>query len=253
LALTLAGCSFRIGAVSKPPPPSSPSPGVDDDMAEATAGASDLATPIAIGFDAGAPDLATPPILPPPPADMAQPIVQPVLTVSIAPSTETPVDQTAGTIDWAHWGLKDESSFDHKSGGVIGNFINLQTSTVRQFDSYPIGFSWTGGTPTATATNTTTGVYVKGTGAGFRLVIPADTTLHTLKLYGGGQKSKVQMTAQLSDGSAPTAMQETSDFNGLFQRVATVTFRAATPCQLQLDWQAESTNGFVHVQSVTLQ
>jgi hypothetical protein len=218
-------------------------------MAEAVAGAPDLAAPIIVGPDAGARDLAAP--SPPPAADMAPPIVPAVLTVSIDPSTATPIDQTAGTIDWAHWGLKDQNSFDHKSGGVIGNFINLQMSMIKQLTSYPIGFSWSGGTPTATASDTTTGVYVKGGGAGFRLVLPADTTLHTLKLYGGGQKSTVQMTASLSDGSAAPATQQASDTNGNFQRVVTVTFRAATPCHLQLDWQ--STDGFVHLQSVTLQ
>ena len=63
----------------------------------------------------------------------------------------------------------------------------------------------------------------------------------------------VQLTAQLSDGSAPAVTQSASDLKNNFQCVVTVSYRAATPCQLILDWTAQSSDGFVHLQAVTLE
>jgi hypothetical protein len=244
--------------VSPSPSVSSPAPPLPEDADLAgRITIVDMAVPIDVVPDLSAPDLASP-IVPSPPPDLASPdltspvVVVPVLTASIDPSTDTPIDQTTGMLDWAHWGLTDRNSFDHKLGGALGNFVNLQGTNVRQLGGYPIGFSWSDGDPRVTASNTTTGVYTHGQGAGFRITVAADTTLHTLKLYGGGQQSTVQVTASLSDGSAPDAVQSTSDTLN-FQRVVTVTYRAATPCTLTLDWAVASQSGFVHIQSVTVQ
>jgi hypothetical protein len=214
-------------------------------------GSEDMAMPVVVGHEH---DLATTPP-PPPPPDMTPPgpDLGPVITATIDPATVTPIDETTGSTDWAHWGLMDHNSFDHKSTGTIGTFVSLQNTMLKQASGYPIGFSWTDGSPRAMVTNTTTGVYTNGNGAGFRFTIPADTTLRTLKLYGGGLQSTLQMTAHLSDGSYPDVVQTTGDANNNFQRVLTLTYRAASSCQLTIDWAVQSATGFVHIQSLTLQ
>jgi hypothetical protein len=237
LLWALAGCSFDVAGIAPPPSPQ-PHEG-------------DMARPI-VPEPA---DLAMLPVSPPPPSaaeDMASAPITPLLTATIDPSTTPLIDQTAGTRDWAHWGLSGAGSFDHKSGGVIGNFVNIKSTTLQQLGNYPIGFSWSGGTPTARASDTHTGVYTFGTNAGFRLVVPADTTLQTLTLYGGGQQSQVQVKAHLGDGSAPDVTQSVMDLVDDFQTVVTVSFRAATPCPLTIEWTLLSPDGFVHLQAATL-
>jgi hypothetical protein len=237
----LAGCSFRIAAVT---PPATGEPRKDMAHTVTLPPTDMLATDDDLSLPGVARDLARQP------EDMAAPVLTPLLTATIAPSTATPIDQTAGTLDWAHWGLSSATSFDHKSGGsAIANFVNVTGSTVGQLGTYPIGFSWSGGTPTATASDTHTGVYTQGTGAGFRLVVPADTTQRTLELYGGGQAATVQVTAHLGDGSAPDVTQSTMDAVNQFQRIVTVTYRAASSCTLTVEWTVTSATGFVHIQS----
>jgi spore maturation protein SpmB len=47
------------------------------------------------------------------------------------------------------------------------------------------GYTWTDGTPTLAATNTTTGIFVGGAQNGFRLTVPATPTRQQLKVYVG--------------------------------------------------------------------
>jgi hypothetical protein len=83
---------------------------------------------------------------------------------------------TQGTTDWAHWGLSSPTSFDHKNvTQQISNYIPVGTGTVLQFGNNPIGYTWTDGIPTASAANTTTGIYVAGVNNGFQITAPADT------------------------------------------------------------------------------
>src|SRR5207245_4684458 len=140
------------------------------------------------GDDLSAPpgsDLATPP-------DLALPLTG-LVAGAIAKTTDNlNLDLSAeGTRDWAHWGTATAASFDHKNlaAGLISN-LTMLGGTAAQFGTYAIGWSWSDGTPTATASNSTTGVYTSGIGAGFRVTAPADTTTRTLTLYLGGQMSK---------------------------------------------------------------
>jgi hypothetical protein len=112
---------------------------------------------------------------------------------------------TEGTADWAHWGLAAATDFDHKAGVTqqISNFTAVGTGVVRWYANNPVGFTWTDGTPTASATGTTTGVYIAGQGQGFRITTPADTTVRTIRVYVGVWRSQARIIAHLSDGSAP--------------------------------------------------
>lgn len=139
-----------------------------------------------------------------------------------------------GTIDWAHWGINGSSSFDHKSGITqqISNFTEIGTTAINTYGNNPTGFTWTGGTPTATATATTTGIYLNGVGNGFQITIPADTTSKTLKLYVGVWSAQGKIQATLSDASASdfidTSLSNTSATTG---GMFVISFRAASAGQ----------------------
>src|SRR6266496_5317727 len=99
-----------------------------------------------------------------------------------------------GEIDWVHWGLYTETSFERKAGvpEQISDFTVLDAPAgfafAYQFSDNANGYSWNDGTPTAAVTNTTTGVWAYGTpliGSGFQITAPADTATRTLKVYVG--------------------------------------------------------------------
>ena len=112
---------------------------------------------------------------------------------------------TLGTVDWAHWGITSASSFDHKAGvtSQISNFTVVGTGAANRYADNAFGFTWTGGTPTASATNSTTGVYIEGVGNGFQITAPADTTQRTLTVYVDAYHAQGKMVAHLSDTSSP--------------------------------------------------
>jgi hypothetical protein len=240
LALSLAGCNFVIDGVQGDTPMDTGDLGAGDDLA-----VGDLA--------AAAGDLAQPPDLT---------LATGSLSGAIATTTDGSNNDLTleGTSDWAHWGRSTATSFDHKNlvTAQISNFTNLGGTTMTQLGSYGVGFTWADGTPTVAATNTTTGVYTNGTGAGFRITAPADTTTRTLKLYAGGQQSTANVVAHLSDGSAPdytvSTTLEAGDQNNQFERTLTLIYRAASAGQtIRVDWLLSGANGFVHVHSATLQ
>lgn len=168
---------------------------------------------------------------------------------------------TEGTTDWAHWGLVDASSFDHKSGVTtqLGNYVTLGSGTPQSYNDNGDGYTWTGGTPTASATNTTTGIYVVGLNNGFQIIVPADTTSRTLKLYLGGWASQAKLEATLSDSSAATYIETSFNDAGVngTNRVYTLTYQAASASQtLTVKWTVTGMNnpqwGNVSAQAVTL-
>ncbi|HXQ37687.1 MAG TPA: Ig-like domain-containing protein, partial [Anaerolineales bacterium] len=111
---------------------------------------------------------------------------------------------TEGTSDWAHWGLNSSTAFDQKSGVLseIGNVTKLGSSSVSWLNDNPTSFTWTGGTPTTSATNTQSGIFIPGIGNGFQFNVPADTEEKTLKIYTGLWRGTGRLEATLSDGSA---------------------------------------------------
>jgi len=199
--------------------------------------------------------------LTPPPADLAFGDASGgVLNGSVVQSPGTTINLTLeGITDWAHWGLNNPGSFDHKltGGSAISNFANIMGGGLTQFSSYPVMFTWTDGTPDTTAmpaTGTSTGVYLYGTGQGFRITVPAGPVNRTLKLYVGGQQSTCTVTAHLSDGSAPDFIASVSDKNKLFAATVTIAYRGVQAGEdLVVDWVVTSSSGFAHIQSASLQ
>jgi len=139
-----------------------------------------------------------------------------------------------GTSDWAHWGLSTNSNFDHKSGVTqkIPDLAVFGDNPVERYEDNHTAFSWSDGTPTPTATNSTTGVFITGVTNGFRIEVPADTTHRRLKVYVGLYGARGNFQAWLSDFSAP-AYTDTSISN-LYQSsyaVVTLDYSAASAGQ----------------------
>jgi hypothetical protein len=154
---------------------------------------------------------------------------------------------TEGTLDWVHWGFYTESSLNRKASvpPLIGDFTVVGSSNAFLAvykDNGTVNFSWRDGEPARSATNTTALVWVYGfpeIGAGFQLVVPADTTVKTLKLYVGVFAARGRLTARLSDAGAPAYTNTTLvDMLGSWKGgVYTINFAAASPGQsLIIDW-----------------
>lgn len=164
------------------------------------------------------------------------------VTNTVPPST---VDLSAeGTSDWVHWGLTG-LSVNRKSGVTpqIGDYSLLGVGVPAQLTGNPTLFSWSGGTPSASASNVGTGLWLVGLNNGFRITVPADTTARTLKIYVGLWAARGRLDARLSDGSAPDYV-DTSNVNSsnTSNAVYTVGFRAASAGQtLTVSWAANQT------------
>jgi hypothetical protein len=157
-----------------------------------------------------------------------------VLTGAVAPQSGTQVLSTLGTIDWAHWGRTSATSYTHKAGVApqISSVTLVGGAVATRYNDHAVGFSWTGGTPTASTTGSRTGIFVEGVNAGFRFTVPADTTQRRLRVYVGAWRAQGRMQAQLTDGSAPMYV-DTSVSSGTTTATAIYTFlyRAAGPGQ----------------------
>lgn len=69
--------------------------------------------------------------------------------------------------------------------GQISNYVEVGNACISSYDTNPFGFTWTDGTPTASATNSSAGVYVSGQGNGFQIAAPPDTAPRTLAVMWG--------------------------------------------------------------------
>jgi len=123
---------------------------------------------------------------------------------------------TEGRTDWAHWGLITENSFDHKAGvsPQISNYAVLGSEPAYPYADNVNGHTWTDGTPTLSASSTPTGVYVVGTGNGFEITAPADTTIKTIQVYLGTYAARGKLEAFLSDFSASLYLDSSVDNPG---------------------------------------
>jgi hypothetical protein len=166
------------------------------------------------------------------------------LTVSNAAPPASVSLSTEGTDDWAHWGLSG-TSFNHKSGvtSQISNYTPIGNGSIQQFTGNSTVYNWTGGTPTASASNVGTGLWVVGNGNGYQITLPADTTPRTLKVYLGLWSAGGRFEASLSDNSAPVYV-DTSLVNSTAtsNRVYTLTYQAAsTGKTLTVKWTVNQT------------
>ena len=153
------------------------------------------------------------------------------LTQGAAPAT---LDLAAeGTRDWVHWGLTAPTSVDRRSGGT-GEIRDLGSDRPRgRYDNNTTLFSWSGGTPAASASRTPTGVYVCGQGGTFTLSVPATKTTRTLRLYAGVWMAHGRLTATLAGRTATADLENRTT---LSTNRFVISFRAPTAQTLRLTW-----------------
>ncbi len=178
------------------------------------------------------------------------------LTGSAAVPPGSIVLSDEGTNDWAHWGLTSSNSFDHKAGvpSQISNFTLLGTSNVMQYGNDLTAYSWVGGTPTDSASSSTTGVFVYGLTNGFELTLPAGRQPRVAKIYVGLAAARSDFRAWLSDGSAPAFSDITlsSSYGNAYQ-VYTLNYTAASNNQTLTICQTALNSYDSHFGNVTLQ
>jgi hypothetical protein len=117
-------------------------------------------------------------------------------------STPTAVTLTSPiAIDWAHWGTSSDAPLVRNTG-TLPDFIVIGPNAPAQFSDGEIEYIWTDGDVLPAANRVTSGVLVAGTGNGFHLSVPADTTPRTLTLYLGAFEAQGQLSASMSDSSA---------------------------------------------------
>jgi hypothetical protein len=100
----------------------------------------------------------------------------------------------------------------------------------------------TGGAPTASVSGDNGYIWANNAvGGGFSFTVPAGTTAHTLYIYAGGYSSGSQLTAHLSDGSAPDYTVSSSG-NSHYANIVALTYQAASAGQSMTIWYTKSQN-----------
>ncbi len=167
-------------------------------------GAPDTGTPDTGAPDTGAPDTGTPDTGTPDtgPPDTGTPVG--VLVGSGAAGVTGTISlSTIGTLDWAHWGLVNAGSFNHKSGASLITKGTTGGGPIRH-DDYPISFSWTGGDPTANVTSTKAGIYHDKKNEHFTFEAAAsEVAERTLQIWVTWNGANGTVSARLTDDSAP--------------------------------------------------
>lgn len=130
-----------------------------------------------------------------------QPPTDPDVTASITitqNTTAASVNLTAvGTADWAHWGLTTLTDLNVKSGGA-GLFSALSGTWLQSTTGAQL-MTWTDGTPTASATDSTSKVRTNSSGS---ISVVADTTTRTLTLYLDARASVSTITCTIVNSTA---------------------------------------------------
>jgi hypothetical protein len=150
---------------------------------------------------------------------------------------------SVGLTDWIKWGRVATSSVDRKSGANVLNstLTNIGGGSYFQYTSALSTYSWSGGTPTATASGVTGSLMTQASsaGPGFQLIVPADTTQRTLKFYGTLYGVSARLTATLSDSSAAAFSDTITATTTAVPVVYTLTYKAGSASQsVTLKWEA---------------
>lgn len=147
---------------------------------------------------------------------------------------------TEGTADWVHWG---DASLNRKSGvaAQLSNYTAVGTSNVSQYGNDLRPMSWTDGTPTASSSANSNGLFIGVVGSYFSFTAPADTSTRTLIVHVGGYASSGKLTATLSDGSDAPFTDTTAVNGGQYDRNYTLVYSAGSSGQsLTVTWTLAS-------------
>jgi hypothetical protein len=126
----------------------------------------------------------------------------------------------------------------------ISNYTIVGTGPVPTYNNDPRPMSWTDGSPIASNSSDTNGVYISATGNGFSITVPAGTAAQILTVHVGGWNSSGTLTAHLSDGSATNYVDTTTSSNTQYDRNYALTYNAASAGQtLTVTWVMTSGSG----------
>jgi hypothetical protein len=159
---------------------------------------------------------------------------------------------TEGATDWIHWG---ETPVNRKAGvtALLTNYSLVGTGAISSYNNDLRPMSWTDGTPTASSSGNTKGLFVWSVGNGFTFSAPAGTATQTLTLHVGGYYSGGTLTAHLSDGSAPDFVDVQAQTGGYYDRNYVLTYQAAAAGQqLTVTWKMSSGSGYVTLSGAAL-
>ena len=163
---------------------------------------------------------------------------------------------TVGTSDWGAWDGPACSNSNHKAtgGGQISDCTVLNGTSSQFAFSTDRQMAWTDGTPAASNPGDTNVIYTNGPGAGFSLIVPADTTVRTLYVYAEVATGVTgTFTATLSDNSAPQYTD--SSFSGVEVTYGVIYQAASAGQTLTLTWtgSASGTSFGVRLYGAALQ
>jgi hypothetical protein len=157
--------------------------------------------------------------------DMGTDAGGPYVTVSTASISSYNINLSDGSPrDWAHWAHPMTDSWNHKAtgGGWIAKGTRVGSSG---FDSLVYHFSWTGGTPTASVTDTSRGLQLDTIGNSVTFDVKGDSTSETtLDVWVSATGGSATLTGVLTDASTGSAA--TTITTGVFR--STFKYRPAT-------------------------
>ncbi len=150
-------------------------------------------------------------------------------TSAVAPSN---INLTSvGKVDWVHWGRISDEPWDRRAG--VTPLIGLLEKVGHEVSPIPtvsnVAYSWTGGKPSSSVSNTKTSLRIFDRNKGFKITAPADTTTRTFKVYLGLiGNTWGKITATLSDGSRPAYTTTLKNSSGQTTYELTLKYQAAS-------------------------
>lgn len=162
-----------------------------------------------------------------------------MLSGSLTSASSGTIDLTnVGSSDWVQWPTGARKA---TGNGKISNYALVGASAAGTYGSDRRAMRWSDGSPIASGSSNEGATAGGGTGKGFRVVVPADTTTRTLVIYVGTANATGKLTATLSDRSAPDYVNAgitriTKSWDGYY----TLTYRAASAGQsLTVQWTVD--------------
>ena len=164
-----------------------------------------------------------------------------------------------GSLDWAHWGLENETSFNHKKNVTqqISDFMEIGDKDPAWYVGTGVLYSWTGGTPVSSFTSAYTSICITGKNNGFQITVPADTVEKTLRVYVGAWSAKGKLEAVLTGGNTPKYIEYVDAKSGAVNKVFTLDFKAVSDdeklvVRYTIDEAYNKTMGNISLQAATL-
>ncbi len=156
------------------------------------------------------------------------------LTGKVSQRTSNANLSTLGTEDWITWPINARKA---AGGSKISAYAVVGGTSTYSYTADPRTLSWNDGAPVASGSHNS-GVATSGTGAGFSITAPADTTTRTLRIYAGAIGVPGTFRAHLSDGSAADYVSTTAANKwGKYDVTYTLVYRAASAGQtLRVTW-----------------